>query len=91
MSTSRLRPYAAKNFDFPQYVPPSELHVIRSLTLTKVPTIAAINGHCYAGGLMLSLVCDYRVMVDGSVKNAWLCMNEVSQPFFLSSITYGRA
>lgn len=26
---------------------------------------------------MLSLVCDYRVMTDGSSRNAWLCMNEV--------------
>ena len=47
------------------------------LNLYQVPTIAAINGHCYAGGLMLSLVCDYRVMTDGSTRNAWLCMNEV--------------
>lgn len=43
-----------------------------------VPTVAAINGHCFAGGFMLSLVCDYRVMIDGSKRNAWLCMNEVS-------------
>jgi len=50
--------------------------LIRLLTF-PIPTVAAINGHCYAGGLMLSLVCDYRVMVDGSSRNAWLCMNEV--------------
>ncbi|KAF5327535.1 hypothetical protein D9619_004364 [Psilocybe cf. subviscida] len=42
-----------------------------------IPTIAAINGHCFAGGFMLSLCCDYRVMTDGSARNAWLCMNEV--------------
>ncbi|TRM64837.1 ClpP/crotonase-like domain-containing protein [Schizophyllum amplum] len=42
-----------------------------------IPTIAAINGHCFAGGFMLSLACDYRVMTDGSKRNAWLCMNEV--------------
>lgn len=42
-----------------------------------VPTIAAINGHCFAGGMMLSLACDYRVMTDGSERNTWLCMNEV--------------
>ncbi|KAF8222085.1 ClpP/crotonase [Tricholoma matsutake] len=42
-----------------------------------VPTIAAINGHCFAGAFMLSLVCDYRVMTDGSKRNAWMCMNEV--------------
>ena len=48
-----------------------------TFNFSLVPTIAAINGHCYAGGLMLSLVCDYRVMTDGSSRNAWLCMNEV--------------
>jgi Delta3-Delta2-enoyl-CoA isomerase len=26
---------------------------------------------------MLSLACDYRVMTDGSSRNAWLSMNEV--------------
>lgn len=26
---------------------------------------------------MLSLACDYRVMTDGTKRNAWLCMNEV--------------
>jgi len=42
-----------------------------------IPTIAAINGHCFAGGLMLSMACDYRVMTDGSKRNCWLSMNEV--------------
>ncbi|KAJ7249163.1 ClpP/crotonase-like domain-containing protein [Mycena haematopus] len=32
-----------------------------------IPTICAINGHCFAGGFMLSL----------ANRNAWLCMNEV--------------
>lgn len=27
--------------------------------------------------MILSLACDYRVMVDGSKRNAWMCMNEV--------------
>lgn len=31
------------------------------LTL-PVPTVCAINGHCYAAGAMLALACDYRVM-----------------------------
>ncbi|KAJ7178849.1 ClpP/crotonase-like domain-containing protein [Mycena crocata] len=42
-----------------------------------IPTICAINGHCFAGGFMLTLACDYRVMTDASKRNAWLCMNEV--------------
>lgn len=53
-------------------------------SFTPVPTIAAINGHCYAGGFMLSLACDYRVMTDGTSRNAWLCMNEVSLVFSLA-------
>ncbi|KAG6898200.1 hypothetical protein C0992_003312 [Termitomyces sp. T32_za158] len=52
-------------------------NVISNPNFFPVPTIAAINGHCYAGGFMLALVCDYRVMTDGSQRNAWLCMNEV--------------
>ncbi|KIK62525.1 hypothetical protein GYMLUDRAFT_41986 [Collybiopsis luxurians FD-317 M1] len=42
-----------------------------------IPTIAAINGHCFAGAFMLSMACDYRVMTDGSKRRAWLSMNEV--------------
>ena len=31
------------------------------------PTVAAINGHAYAGGLITAAVCDYRVAVrDGA-------------------------
>lgn len=33
----------------------------RLLTL-PVPTVCAINGHCFAAGAMLALACDYRVM-----------------------------
>lgn len=29
----------------------------------KVPTVAAINGHSPAGGCLLAMLCDYRVMV----------------------------
>ena len=45
-----------------------------------VPTVAAINGHCFAGGMILALCCDYRVMSDGEKRNAWMCMNEVRAP-----------
>jgi len=49
-----------------------------------IPTICAINGHCFAGGFMLSLACDYRVMTDGSKRNAFLCMNEVRCIFLVA-------
>jgi enoyl-CoA hydratase len=37
------------------------------------PTVAAINGHAYAGGLITALDCDYRVTVD----KARFSLNEV--------------
>jgi len=39
-----------------------------------IPTIAAVNGHAFASGFVLSLLCDYRVMTSGK---AWCSMNEV--------------
>ena len=38
------------------------------------PTVAAINGHAYAGGLITALVCDYRVAATGTHQ---YCLNEV--------------
>lgn len=51
------------------------------------PIIAAINGHAFAGGLLLAMSCDYRLMADGT---GLLCMPEVDmgghvQPGLFSS------
>ncbi|EPT02872.1 hypothetical protein FOMPIDRAFT_1117410 [Fomitopsis schrenkii] len=51
--------------------------LMRRLLTFPIPTVAAINGHCFAGAFGLSMCCDYRVMTDGSSRNAWLSMNEV--------------
>jgi enoyl-CoA hydratase len=32
------------------------------------PMVAAINGHAIAGGCVLALQCDHRVMIDGEAK-----------------------
>ncbi|GLB40509.1 putative enoyl-CoA hydratase/isomerase [Lyophyllum shimeji] len=63
--------------DDPNFFPNTFNPFLARLLAFPIPTIAAINGHCYAAGFMLSLACDYRVMTDGSKRNAWLCMNEV--------------
>ncbi|WVR05613.1 hypothetical protein IAU60_002635 [Kwoniella sp. DSM 27419] len=45
----------------------------RLLTFPLI-TVAAINGHAFAGGMILALSCDYRVITSGK---GYLCMNEV--------------
>jgi len=35
---------------------------------SKMAAIALINGHAPAGGCLLSMCCDYRIMVDGKSK-----------------------
>ena len=39
------------------------------------PTIAGINGHCYAGGAILALACDELIMAEGDFQFA---LNEVN-------------
>lgn len=39
--------------------------VMETLASVPVPVVAAITGHCPAGGTVLSLFCDYRVMASG--------------------------
>ena len=38
------------------------------------PTVAAINGHAYAGGLITALDCDHRIACEGSLQ---FSLNEV--------------
>ncbi|OZJ05228.1 hypothetical protein BZG36_02314 [Bifiguratus adelaidae] len=42
-----------------------------------IPTVAAINGHAFAGGCLLSFAHDVRVM---RADKGYLCMNEIELP-----------
>jgi enoyl-CoA hydratase len=55
------------------------------------PTVAAINGHAIAGGLILALVCDHRVVTSN--PRARLGLNEVAlglrfPPRLLDTVRY---
>jgi enoyl-CoA hydratase/carnithine racemase len=52
---------AGNSGDWDTIVSAVESLFARVLTL-PVPTVCAINGHCFAAGAMLALACDYRVM-----------------------------
>ena len=45
-----------------------------AIAASRVPTVAAITGHSPAGGAVVSLFCDYRVMAHGPYK---IGLNEV--------------
>ena len=45
----------------------------RFLTLS-IPSLAVINGHAYAGGLILALTHDFRIMAKGPQR---LCLSEL--------------
>lgn len=48
--------------------------VCATLARSPVPVVAAITGHSPAGGAVLSLFCDYRVMAEGPFR---IGLNEV--------------
>lgn len=52
----------------------------KMLTL-PIPTIAAIQGHAFAGGCLLSLAHDHRIMNE---ERGFLCMNELEIGFGLT-------
>ncbi len=42
------------------------VEMVNRLVRFSKPTIAGIGGHAYAGGAILALACDFRVMAKGS-------------------------
>jgi enoyl-CoA hydratase/carnithine racemase len=51
------------------------LALLRSIATSRVPVIAAITGHSPAGGAVLAIHCDYRVMAEGDFR---IGLNEVA-------------
>ncbi|GHJ86902.1 hypothetical protein NliqN6_3304 [Naganishia liquefaciens] len=88
--TSEITKFFSNGLDYENSIKNPNFHrdvfnpvSVRLLTFPMI-TIAAINGHAFAGGYMMALLCDFRLMTDGK---AWCCMNEIDfgapmPPFF---------
>lgn len=58
----------------------------RAIALSPVPVVFAITGHCPAGGTVLAVNGDYRVMAQGDFR---LGLNEVQVGLFPGGPIYG--
>ncbi len=80
-------------FDIPEFLSYSKESFIRYLIkfsslynymfLFPKPLVAALNGHTIAGGCMLAIACDYRIMTSGKAR---ISLNEIA---FGSSVFAG--
>jgi len=62
--------------------------VMKALATSPIPTIAALTGHAPAGGCVLALFCDWRVMAEGGFK---IGLNEVQLGLRMPRVIHGAA
>lgn len=69
---------------------PGLQEILARLMTFPTVTVAAVNGHAYAGGAMLALACDFRVM---RADRGYLCLPEadLGLPFTLGMTALLRA
>lgn len=59
--------------------------LLRTLAYSPIPIVAAITGHAPAGGAVLALFCDWRVMAQGDWK---IGLNEVQVGLILPPVIF---
>ncbi|RUS17350.1 ClpP/crotonase-like domain-containing protein [Endogone sp. FLAS-F59071] len=58
----------------PRFMEDYYLKMLSRLCTFPIPTVAAINGHAFAGGCVFAMAHDYRVMRS---DRGFICMNEI--------------
>lgn len=63
--------------NLPEFLSKHYLPLMGRFLVFPLVTVAAINGHAFAGGMVMAMAHDYRVMRSG---RGFLCMNEIELP-----------
>ena len=80
ITTSSITKFYSNGLDYenaiktPSFFPDSLFPLWRRLITYPMPTIALLNGHAFAGGLMMAMFHDYRFM---NPHKGFLCLNEL--------------
>lgn len=80
VTTSSILKFYSNGLDFenairdPTFFPRSLFPLWRRLITYPMPTVALLNGHAFAGGLMTAMFHDYRIM---NPHKGFLCLNEL--------------
>lgn len=80
ISTSSIAKFYSNGLDYenavkdPTFFRNSLYPLWRRLLTYPMPTIALLNGHAFAGGLMTAMMHDYRIM---NPHKGFLCLNEL--------------
>lgn len=63
--------------DLPKHLSKNYLPLMGRFLVFPIVTVAAINGHAYAGGMVMAMANDFRIMRE---DRGHLCMNEIELP-----------
>ncbi|KEF61079.1 uncharacterized protein A1O9_02644 [Exophiala aquamarina CBS 119918] len=80
ITTSSITKFYSNGLDYenaikdPAFFPGSLFPLWRRLITYPMPTVALMNGHAFAGGLMTAMFHDYRIM---NPHKGFLCLNEL--------------
>ncbi|KAF9950186.1 dodecenoyl-CoA isomerase [Modicella reniformis] len=68
---------ALKALAVPNFVEDIFMPMLNKILLFTIPTVACVNGHAFAGGMLMAMAHDYRVM---RADRGFMCMNEIDLP-----------